>query len=76
MPVAFDSTMLSTLLNPDAAVPNDPETGKPVDCARERVQGLVEKLAKARDKIVIPAPVTAEILTVLGRTNTDSLTII
>ena len=31
MPVAFDSTTLSTLLNPDAGVPNDPETGKPVE---------------------------------------------
>jgi predicted nucleic acid-binding protein len=76
MPVAFDSTTLSTLLNPDAGVPNDPETGKPVEWPKERVQGLVEKLQKEKEKIVIPAPVTAEILTLIGPTNTDYLSII
>jgi predicted nucleic acid-binding protein len=76
MPVAFDSTTLSTLINPDARVPNDPATGKPVECARERVQGLVQQLSKAREKIIIPAPAAAEILTLIGPTNTDYLTII
>lgn len=76
MPVAFDSTMLSTLLNPDAGVPNDPETGKAVEWPKERVQGLVVKLQKEKAKIVIPAPATAEILTLIGPTNTDYLSII
>lgn len=76
MPVAFDSTTLSVLLNPNAGVPNDPTTGKPVDLAKERVQGLVFKLQKEKEKIVIPAPVTAEILTVVGPTYADYLTII
>lgn len=76
MPVAFDSTMLSTLLNPGASVPNDPATGKPVDCPKERVEGLIFKLAKDKQKIIIPAPVTAEILTVIGPTNTEYLSII
>jgi predicted nucleic acid-binding protein len=76
MPAAFDSTMLSTLLNPDASVPSDPETGKPVDCPKERVEGLVVKLSKAKEKIIIPAPVAAEILTVIGPTNTEYLSII
>lgn len=76
MPVAFDSTMLSTLLNPDASVPNDPATDKPVEWPKERVAGLIVKLAKDKQKIIIPAPVTAEILTVIGPTNTDYLSII
>jgi predicted nucleic acid-binding protein len=76
MPVAFDSTTLSILLNPEAGVPNDPATGKPVDWARERIQGLVEKLQKEKEKIVIPAPVTAEILTVVGPTYAEYLSVI
>lgn len=76
MPVAFDSTMLSTLLNPGSGVPDDPATGKPVEWPKERVEGLINDLSKAKKKIVIPAPVAAEILTVIGPTNTDYLSII
>lgn len=76
MPVAFDSTTLSTLLNPEAGIPNDPATGKPVDLPKERVQALVVKLQKEREKIIIPAPVTAEILTVVGPTYADYLAVI
>lgn len=76
MPVAFDSTILSVLLNPNAGVPNDPATGKPVDMAKERVQGLVVKLQKEKQKVIVPAPVTAEILTVVGPTYADYLAII
>ena len=76
MPVAFDSTMLSALLNPDTGVPIDPATSKPVEWPKERIQGLIVKLQKEREKIVIPAPVTAEILTLIGPTNTDYLAII
>lgn len=76
MPVAFDSTMLSTLLNPGASVPGDPATNEPVKWPKERVEGLITDLAKDKKKIVIPAPVAAEILTVIGPTNTDYLSII
>lgn len=76
MTAAFDSTMLSTLLNPGGGVPSDPTTGKPVEWPKERVQGLVVKLQKEGTKIVIPAPVVAEILTLIGPTNTDYLAII
>jgi predicted nucleic acid-binding protein len=76
MPVAFDSTMLSTLLNPDANVPGDPASNKPVEWPKERVEGLINDLAKDKKKIVIPAPVAAEILTVIGPANTDYLSII
>lgn len=76
MPVGFDSTTLSILLNPATRVPSDPATGRPPDLAKERVQALIEKLQKERQKIIIPAPVTAEILTVIGPTSTDYLAII
>lgn len=76
MPVGFDSTTLSILLNPATRVPSDPATGKPPDLAKERVQALIEKLQMERQKIIIPAPVTAEILTVIGPTSTDYLAII
>jgi predicted nucleic acid-binding protein len=68
--------MLSTLLNPDANVPGDPATNKPVEWPKERVEGLINDLAKDKKKIIIPAPVAAEILTVIGPANTDYLSII
>jgi predicted nucleic acid-binding protein len=68
--------MLSTLLNPDASVPGDPATDKPVEWPKERVEGLINDLSKDKKKIVIPAPVAAEILTVIGPANTDYLSII
>lgn len=75
-PCAFDSTMLSLLLNPKSKAPLDPATGKPVELARERVLDLVRRLNKSRQKIIIPAPVTAEILSVVGPANADYLRII
>lgn len=68
MRVGFDTTIVSVLLNPDAAIPLDSATGKPVDLAKERVQALITELQKAKQKIVIPTPVVAEILTVVGPT--------
>ena len=75
-PCAFDSTMLTLLLNPKSRAPLDKNTGKPVDFARERVQDLVRRLNKSRQKIIIPAPVTAEILSAVGPANADYLRII
>ena len=76
MPTAFDTTILSALLNPNCSVPTDPATGRPVEHPKERIEGLLTKLPKAKDEIIIPAPVTAEILTVIGPTNTDYFSII
>lgn len=75
-PCAFDSTMLSLLLNPKSKAVPDPATGKPIEFARERVQDLVRRLNKSRQKIIIPTPVTAEILSAVGPTNADYLRII
>lgn len=75
-PCAFDSTMLSLLLNPKSKPPLDKATGKPIEFARERVQDLVRRLNKSRQKIIIAAPVTAEILSAVGPANADYLRII
>lgn len=75
-PCAFDSTMLSLLLNPKSKAPLDSATRKPIEFARERVQDLVRRLNKSRQKIIIPAPVTAEILSAVGPANADYLRII
>jgi predicted nucleic acid-binding protein len=63
MVVAFDNNMLCLLLHPEAAVPNDPATGKPVDRAHDRMSVLVEQLREADARIVIPSPVLSEFLT-------------
>lgn len=76
MPVAFDNTMLTILLNKKARIPADKDTGKPVDLAQERAKYLVQSLAKMKKKIIIPTPVTAEILTAVGPNNADYLRII
>ena len=75
-PCAFDSTMLSLLLNPKSKAVTDSETGKPIELARERVQDLVRRLNRSRQKIIIPAPVTAEILSAVGPANADYIRII
>lgn len=66
MTVAFDNTMLSILLNPQGRVPDDPSTGKPVEKAKERAEDVVQKIQKARRKIILPAPACSELLTAIG----------
>ena len=65
-PVGFDTTFLSILLNPRSRIPTDPATGEPIAQAKRRAEPLVETLGKERRKIVIPTPVTAELLTAIG----------
>jgi hypothetical protein len=55
--VAFDSTILSLLLFPDAAVHQGPD-GKTVEYARERVQGLIQSLEDAKKAGLIHASTT------------------
>ena len=62
-PVGFDNTFLSILLNPNGEIPLDPQTGQPVAMARRRAEYLVETLGKTRQKIVLPTPAIAELLT-------------
>lgn len=76
MPDGFDTTILSALLNPSGRLPNDPATGQPVDLAKERIKGLVTRLQKDKQRIIIPAPCVAELLSVIGPTNAEYLQII
>ncbi|MEJ5367882.1 MAG: hypothetical protein WHT08_06155 [Bryobacteraceae bacterium] len=64
--VAFDSTILSVLLFPDAKMQG-------VDFARERVQALIQELDAAREQILIPAPALCEVLVTEG---TDPQTVL
>jgi len=66
--VAFDNTMLSILLNPNAKIPNVEGTEIPLELAKERAESVIESIQKARRKIIIPTPVCAELLTVIGPT--------
>lgn len=54
--------MLLYFLEPEALAPSNPETGKPVTDARQRVAHLIERLQRQREAVVIPTPVLSEIL--------------
>jgi predicted nucleic acid-binding protein len=64
--VVFDSTVLLLLLNPAAYPPTDPQTGKPLEHAKARIDFLVQNLTKSKDRILIPTPVLAEVLVGAG----------
>ncbi len=64
--VVFDTTMALLLLRPGTNPPLDPATGNPVEHAEARIALLVETLEKARTRIIIPAPVLAELLVRAG----------
>ncbi len=71
--VAFDNTILSLLMLPDA----EQRTGREacvVEHARERVLGLVQKLEAERERVVIPTPALAELLVTEGSDTDDILT--
>jgi hypothetical protein len=70
--VAFDNTVLSILLFEDADLRQGPD-GRPVECARERVLGLVREIDDAREQVVIPAPALAECLVTDGTDMQDVL---
>ena len=62
MVVAFDNTVLSLLLQPEADAPLDPLSGLPVSRAQDRMAYLVEQLRESGARILIPTPVLAEFL--------------
>lgn len=68
--------MLLLFLSPNAGVPLDPSTGKPVEKAKERVDFLISKTQKARVKVIIPTPVYSEVLIHAGAARNDYLRII
>ena len=63
---ALDADVLTLVLNERANPPIDPGTKKPIERAKERVDFLIETLAKAKTKIIIPTPVLSEVLVESG----------
>jgi hypothetical protein len=59
--VAFDNTILSILLFPDAVVNEGPD-GNPVERAQDRVNALVQEIQDGGEQVLIPAPALAEVL--------------
>ena len=62
----FDTAVLTLLLWDSAKGPVDPETKKPVERCKERMELLVAELHKRRETIVIPTPVLSEVLVVIS----------
>ncbi len=71
--VAFDNTILSLLIFPDAELRQGVE-GRKVEHARERVLGLVHQIEEARDQVIVPAPALSELLVTEGVDVQDVLT--
>jgi len=63
--VAFDSTILSLLIFPDADLRAGSEA-EPVEYAHERVLALVEDLELRSEVVLVPAPALAEVLVTQG----------
>lgn len=57
--VVIDATMLLLLLRPNIPVPDGPN-GVRVDKAKERIEHLIQRLDKARTKIIVPTPALSE----------------
>lgn len=72
--ILFDSTILLSLLYPNAKAPVDPNTGKQLELAKERITGLLDDVSKNRSRVVIPTPVLSEILIKAGPAMTEYLT--
>ena len=62
MTVAIDTSVLLYILNENTSAPIDPATNAPVTQCRARVDGLIERLSKANEKVIVPTPVLAEVL--------------
>lgn len=63
MVAAFDTNILCLLLHPDADVPSDPSTNRPVLRAHDRMSHLVEQFRESGSRILLPTPVLAEFMT-------------
>jgi len=65
MIVAFDNTFLSLALNPKTKPRPNPATGAPASHCAERVDALVDALAKRGDTVLIPTPCLSELLCIV-----------
>lgn len=71
--IAIDNNILSLLLRPGTNPPTDKTTGMPVARCQERVEHLVQTLAKSGTKIILPTPVIAEVLVGIGAATSQYL---
>lgn len=64
--VVFDTSVLLLVLEPTASAPIDPATSLPLTHAAERIDYLIKGLSRARNTVLIPTPVLAEVLSKAG----------
>jgi len=57
------------LLNDASKVPLDPKTGERLEKFQDRLKHLIETLENNQETIVIPTPVYAELMVMVGRNN-------
>ncbi len=60
--VVIDASVLILLLHPSAKAPLDRKTKQPVAYPKERIDALVQSLAKDKETLLIPAPALSEVL--------------
>jgi predicted nucleic acid-binding protein len=60
--VIMDATALLMLLDEKTAPPKDPSTNKPITDAHKRIEHAVSKIREGGEKILIAAPVLAELV--------------
>lgn len=71
--IVFDSTVMLLLLYPSALPPIDPNTEKPLEYAKERIEYLIRTTTKAKSRVIIPTPVLSEILVKTGGATSEYL---
>jgi predicted nucleic acid-binding protein len=64
--VLFDSAFLLLVLDPKAQTPRDPKSDKVIEKGRARVEHLIDVLSDTRTRMLVPAPVLAEVLVHAG----------
>lgn len=70
--VVIDATILLLMLRPGTPVPAGPD-GVPIDRPKERIDYLVQRLDKAKTKIIIPTPALGEALVRAGAAATQQI---
>lgn len=70
--VVIDATVLLLMLRPDTPVPDGPG-GVKIDRPKDRIEYLVQKLDKAKTKIIIPTPALSEALVRAGAAATQQI---
>ncbi len=74
--VLFDSSMLLFFLDKRTPSPLDPNTRKPIEHAKERIDYLIKTLQEDGSIIVIPTPVLSEVLVRAGKAGSDYIQIL